>query len=120
MNRFCMIAMLSALGLGACKKEVDPSAFDAGVSAPPAVAVAPGADTIPAAPVDSVAPLAPLASGAAVPAAARPAAKPKPKNFPECDQARKWCNHPAAATDKAIQNLCTTNKQTCFSKGGVL
>lgn len=119
MNRYVTIAMLSALVLGACKKEVNPTAFDAGVSAPPA-AVAPAADTIPAAPTDSVAPLAPLASGAAVPAAARPAAKPKPKNFPECDQARKWCNHPAAGTDKAIQNLCTTNKQTCFAKGGVL
>ena len=126
MNRFVMAAMFSPLGLAAvvgCKKEVDPSAFDAGVSAAPPVVVAPVGTTVAAAAAtDTVAPLASLApAGTAAPVAAgHGAPKPKPKNFFECDNARKYCNHVAVKTDKAIENLCTTNKQTCFAKGGVL
>ncbi len=48
-----------------------------------------------------------------------PPPPPKPK-IAECDVARKFCNHPAAGTDKSIQNLCVTNKQACFAKGGTL
>jgi hypothetical protein len=114
------VAVLAFVALPAiaCKKNVDPGAFDAGASAEPAVASVAPTPSAPAA-TDSVAPLASLAPAATPPPAAA-GAKPKPKHFPECDEAKRWCNHPAHGIDKAIQEKCTTNKQACFAKGGVL
>lgn len=134
LTRSSLVVAFAAVSSVACKKEVDPSRFDAGGAATPAApTLAPAAtDTAAAAPTatDSVAPLASLSPGSptsprTTAVAARPAGsaakKTEPKkNLPECDEARKYCGHPAAATDKAMQNLCTTKKQACFAKGGVL
>lgn len=120
-------AALSMSSLG-CSKKVDPSAFDAGTPSTPAPSVAaadPAAASASAsAATDPAAPLPSLTPGAAAPAAAAGAAKPGTtkvnKNLPECVEARKFCNHPAIKFDKGIANLCTTNKQACFAKGGNL
>lgn len=115
---------VAPLALVACKKDVDPSAFDAGVSAAPVIA--PAASTAPAAAsapaVDSVAPLASLSPPIAAPApvAAGNAPAKKKANLPECDQARTMCGHPAIKVDKALQALCAQKKDACLSKGGTL
>lgn len=105
--------------LAGCKKNVDPSAFDAGATAQPVVAAATPSAPEPAAADAGVAPLAPLASAAAVPAAhkaaPKPAAKPDP---PECSNARTYCSSPKAATDDKIKHLCESFKAECTAKGG--
>ncbi|MBK6692228.1 MAG: hypothetical protein IPG50_08490 [Myxococcales bacterium] len=119
-----LLAIAPAALFVGCSKKVDPAAFDAGsAAASPAAAPVLAPSAAASAPVEEApAALASLApAGKAPPVAADKAAPKKPnKALPECETARKFCNHPAAATDKAIQNLCTTNKQSCFAKGGTL
>ncbi|MFO0673538.1 MAG: hypothetical protein U0235_28630 [Polyangiaceae bacterium] len=127
MTRAVGVALIG-LGLlgGACKKNVDPSAFDAGATAAPVVApVASSAPVVAVASapaVDSVAPLASLSPPIAAPApvAAGNAPAKKKANLPECDQARTMCGHPAIKVDKALQALCAQKKDACLSKGGTL
>ena len=115
-----LLTFIAALSLtAACKKNVDPTAFDAGTAAAPVVtAAAPSApEPTPSAPEA----LAPLNSAKPVPVAPKGAGTSKVnKNLPECEEARKFCNHPAHGKDKAITDLCTKHKQSCFAKGGAL
>ena len=124
-----IVASFALLGQG-CKKEIDPAAFDAGVSSTAASAApsASAAEPTAAEPATTdVAPLAPLSSAtkpvAAVAKPGTPVAKPAtPAAAPmaECAKAKQFCEHPAVKTDTAIQGLCTKYKDECTKKGGHL
>jgi len=49
-----------------------------------------------------------------------PSPPPPAVDPPECVEARKFCNHPAAATDPVIRGRCAQTKTACFAKGGKL
>jgi hypothetical protein len=125
------VGSLAVLGLG-CKKEIDPAAFDAGVtstaasaapsaSAPEPTAADPAAtDVAPLAPLSSATtPKAPAAAGKPGTPAARPAT-PAAAPIAECAKAKQFCEHPAVKTDTAIQGLCAKYKDECTKKGGHL
>jgi len=103
----------AALG---CRKKVDPSAFDAGVTADTSAAASASATPADDA-ADAAAPLASLAPPKVPTAAPHHSTAPKAQP-PECAAAARFCNHPAAGKDKAIQALCDQNKAACTSKGG--
>jgi len=117
-----LLTFIAALSLtAACKKNVDPTAFDAGAAVAPVVTAAAPSAPVAAPSASDTAPLATLDPAKAPPPTPKGAATSKVnKNLPECEQARKFCNHPAHAKDKAIQDLCTKHKQSCFAKGGAL
>ncbi len=117
--------LFAPLALLACKKNVDPSAFDAGAPSAPVVATVAPAETaaaVAAPTADSAAPLASLSPPAAAPppVVAGNAPAKKKTSLPECEQARTFCNHPAIKVDKAMQALCAQKKDACLSKGGSL
>jgi sec-independent protein translocase protein TatB len=122
------VVSFALLGLG-CKKEIDPSAFDAGVTST-AASAAPSASAPEPTAADpaatDVAPLAPLSSATTPkppPAAAKPGTAAKPATpaaapIAECAKAKQFCEHPAVKTDTAIQGLCAKYKDECTKKGG--
>ncbi len=127
------VGSLTLPGLGR-KKEIDPAAFDAGVttaaSAPSASAAEPTAadptatDVAPLAPLSSTSTPTKVAAAAAKPgttdakAGAAKSAAPGAAPIAECAKAKQFCEHPAAKTDTAIQGLCTKYKDECTKKGG--
>jgi hypothetical protein len=120
------------LGASACKKKFDPNDFDGGAAAAASGSAAAAAS---APPVDSSAAtadnadagdgLAPLQEGKTHVAGATGAGGGgggKPKDPPECAQARDWCNQlpPAQRHTKQGEKNCNDFRFACFNKGGHL
>jgi hypothetical protein len=116
----------------ACKKSVDPNAFDAGVQPVATVAAVPSTpteapDAALAALATSTAPVVkkapPKDGGTDAAAAAAPSAPAAPTAIPPaavaaCNNAKTMCGSPKVATDAKMKKLCEDFKAECISKGG--
>lgn len=107
------------------KPAATPTGTHTGTTAPPKSSAAPTATATQPAPTATTPPATtPTHPVQVTPPPATPTATTPPPAahpaVPECDQARRFCNHPAIKFDHGIQVQCASFKSQCFAKGGTL